>query len=162
MKRNFRGFTLIECIVALAVLAVAALTMAQIYASVSHRNKTNHMINTSLANQMAYVEQYTDAETYPIYFKTDASGKSVPDTETKPPHEFLKSASGTKSPYVTIVSDYVPSGSVKGSSYSYAADVFILKIRDASDKDPDDAGYSGDAQTAYDLRYKYLTGHNNG
>ena len=163
MKRNFKGFTLVECIIALAVLAIASLTMAQIYASVSLRNRNNHLVNTSLSNQMAYVEKYTDTEAYAIYFATDASGKTTPDTETddasttkKPPHESQKSVTGTKAPYVTIVSSY------DNSSYSYSADIFILKNRDSSDRDPDDAGYNGDAQSQLDLRYKYLIGHNNG
>ena len=32
MKKSFRGFTLIECLIALAILGIASLVMAQIYA----------------------------------------------------------------------------------------------------------------------------------
>lgn len=167
MKRNFKGFTLVECIVALAVLAIASLTMAQIYASVSQRNRNNHLVNTSLANQMAYVEKYTGTEAYfiPYYSMSGQNGvySTSPDPEAdegsttkKPPHESKKNVTGTKPPYVKIVSSY------DNSAYSYAADLYILKSRDTNDKDPDDADYTGEAQTDYDLRYKYLIGHNNG
>ncbi|MBQ8177369.1 MAG: prepilin-type N-terminal cleavage/methylation domain-containing protein [Oscillospiraceae bacterium] len=171
MKRNFKGFTLVECIIALAVLAIASLTMAQIYASVSLRNRNNHLMNTSLSNQMAYVEKYTNSEATPIYFKsTTVSGKekSVPDGEAakasttkKPPHENYKSATGTKPPYVSVSWVDNSSGTAVTKSYSYAADIFILQNRDSADRDPNDTGYNGDTQSEFDLRYKYVIGHKN-
>ena len=61
MKKT-RGFTLVECIVALAILGIASLVMAQIYAAVSQQNRLNHQNNASIANQMKYVEEKTDSE----------------------------------------------------------------------------------------------------
>ena len=179
MKKNFKGFTLVECIIALAILGIASLTMAQIYASVSQKNRTNHMVNTSLSNQMAYVEKYTDTEAYPIFFdsETDASGETIskPDSEAddasttkKPPHVLHDADTGAKPPYVKVISSYTPGMTVtdppepQGEEYSYSADLFILKNRDHNDKDPDDGDdYVGDKESEFDLRYKYLKGHNN-
>lgn len=147
MKKSFKGFTLVECIVALAILGVASLTMAQIYATVSLRNKNNHMINTSLSNQMAYVETYTDSEAYPIYY----NNSNTADTSTIPPH-MTGSTGGAN---VKIVSSY------NNYEYSYAADIYVLKSRDGNDKDSDDTGYIGETEDNYNLRYKYILGHNN-
>ena len=45
MKKHIKGFTLIECLIALAILGIASLTMAQIYASVAQRNRNNQIID---------------------------------------------------------------------------------------------------------------------
>lgn len=56
-KKKTKGFTLIECIVALAILGIAAMVMAQIYASVSKINEQNHRINESLSQTVAEAEK---------------------------------------------------------------------------------------------------------
>lgn len=159
MKKTFKGFTLIECIVALAILGVASLTLAQIYARVAATNRSNHIVNTSLANQVAYVEHYSDhtaSEAVGIYFNNDAT---TPDNEagkssaTKyPPH---KNTSASGMPHVKIVSGY------SKQEYSYAADIYVMKSRDGNDKNSSDADYIGQAEDQYNLRYKYVIGHNN-
>ena len=156
MKKTFKGFTLIECIVALAILGIASLTMAQIYAGVASKNRENHIVNTSLSNQMAYVERYTDSETVGIYFNNSLT---TPDSETDassttkyPPH---KNATVSNMPQVKIVSSY---GSYE---YSYSVDLYVLRSRDANDKDSSDSGYMGQSEDDYNLRYKYVLGHQN-
>ncbi len=67
--KKLKGFTLVECLISLAVLAVASLVMAQIYASVGSINRQNHYMNTSLAAQMALVEQ-RDVDTETIKYNT--------------------------------------------------------------------------------------------
>ena len=57
MKRKVKGFTLVECIVAMALIAVASLFMAQIYASLSEIERGNKMLSTSLEEQMKKVER---------------------------------------------------------------------------------------------------------
>ncbi len=163
MKMKFKGFTLVECIVALAIIGIAGLTMAQIYANVAQRNLNNHLVNTSLANQMAYVEKYSksDLDTYALYYATETDGKTpLPDPQAKktstdkyPPH---KQTGRPSDIYVTVESSYKPSGSSTGSTYSYAADIFILQSRDA-----DNAAVADSAEAKYALRYKYLVGHVN-
>ncbi|MBQ5320107.1 MAG: prepilin-type N-terminal cleavage/methylation domain-containing protein [Oscillospiraceae bacterium] len=144
MKRKLKGFTLIECLVALAILGIASLTMAQIYAQVSLRNKNNHLENTSLANQMAYVEQYTKSEAIELEFDEPASGTTLP-------HEVSGATAGggsSKDRFVSIVSSF------SGNEYSYGVDLYTLESRDGDNVKTDESmGHS------YNLRYKYFMGH---
>ncbi len=142
-KMQVKGFTLIECLVALAILGIASLVMAQIYANVSRMNGNNHNINTSLSYQMKYVEQATESEAIIIY--PDGATSSNPDTSTEPPHKAKKLKN------VTITSDY-------GSkySYSYPVDIRVLLSRDKKDQKVSDK-----SENQYELRYKYLVGHAN-
>lgn len=186
MKKRFKGFTLIECLVALAVLGIASLTMAQIYASVAQRNRNNHILNTSISNQMAYVERYTNSQAVPVYY---GSTSEVADVESKkasttkfPPHR--KSVS-TNYNYVKLtkvkttadpLSDTFSTGDrLADSQYSFPVDVYVLMSRDNNDvssnnKKPDGTAASFNAQYEeyftssgkdkdLNLRYKYLTGH---
>ena len=165
MKKRFKGFTLIECIVALGVLGIASLTMAQIYANVSTRNKMNHLVNTSLSNQMSYVEKYTDSESVPIYFggsKTAASDKVSGGSGGTPPH--AKTPTGVLNFKITKYDPAASGGATLSTteSYSYPADVYVLKSRDRDDVKLEDstrnAGYN---ESDYNLRYKYIQGHTN-
>ncbi|MBP1549058.1 MAG: prepilin-type N-terminal cleavage/methylation domain-containing protein [Oscillospiraceae bacterium] len=146
MKKTFKGFTLIECIVALAVLGVASLTLAQIYSSVALKNRENHIVNTSLSNQMAYVEKYTDSASTTLNFGGSTSGT--------PPH---KDSSSTNNYYVQIKSSYTGTSTYftySQNTYSYGVDVHVLKSRDSDDNVYDDA-----ADNKQNLRYKYLTAY---
>lgn len=185
MKKNFKGFTLIECLIALAILGIASLTMAQIYAGVSKRNRNNQIMNTSLSNQMSYVERYTASEAVPIYY---GSTSNTPDTEAKkasttkkPPHQ--KSIS-TNCNYVKITkvkdgkdpldTTYTTADRVSDSTYSFPVDIYVLLSRDNNDKNSNDSSFSGqyddlfenpDTSKTYEddmnLRYRYLLGHTN-
>lgn len=141
MRMKIKGFTLIECIVALAILGVASLTMAQIYANVASRNRDNHLVNTSLSNQMAYVEKMTDTQAVQIAYDGSAS--------TAPPH------SSTATRYVKIETTYDSTT----YTYSYPVDIYVLRSRDHNDKASNDTGYVGETEDNYNLRYKYLKGH---
>ena len=165
MKKSFKGFTLIECLIALAILGIASLTMAQIYAGVAKRNRTNYLINTSISNQMSYVERYTNSEAVSLYYGGGTS--SSPDSHAvsqggagEPPHVYK---SGTNTDFVKITrttpkdpSD--PSDTTfshdSNASYSFPADVYVLFSRDQDNQ------HSANEKDL-DLRYKYLTGHSN-
>lgn len=150
MKKRFKGFTLVECIVALAILAIASLTMAEIYAVVAQRNKENHFTNTSLSNQMAYVEKYTGSAARKITTAYTSPAAPYP----KPPHK-----GGGKS-YVAITDS---SGS---ELYSVPVDIYVLFSRDTHNQASTtesggsysaNASYSGVfSEDDYNLRYKYL------
>ena len=158
MKKRFKGFTLIECLVALGILGIASLTMAQIYAAVSQRNKMNHLVNTSLSNQMAYVEKYTNSEAIEIKYN---NGTAVSNAEkTKPPHN----RSG-----VTSYNNYVKVARTEGTNtyvYSYPVNIYVLRSRDrdnnAIDKtrtqvnSGDVGSTAGYGESDYNLRYKYF------
>lgn len=179
MKKHFKGFTLIECLIALAILGIASLTMAQIYASVARRNKNNHLVNTSISNQMAYVENYTKSETIPIYFGgADGSGNPKKDTHAsgdhKPPHTYTNDTNNkSTTSYVKITRiDASKSGSAsrdKDQVYSFPVDTFVLLSRDSNDISSGATSFSKSYEDHFknssgkdkenNLRYKYLTGH---
>lgn len=143
MKRKFKGFTLVECLVALAIIGIAGMMMAQIYAAVAQRNKVNHFVNTSLSNQMQYVEKYTNTEAQKISLTYPASG-----TTTTPPHK------ATGFYYMKITNKAKTT-----EQYSLPVDIYVLYNRDTKNRDKGDAGYldiSGSGNEDYDLRYKYL------
>lgn len=178
MKKNFKGFTLIECLVALGILGIASLTMAQIYATVARRNTMNHIVNTSLSNQMAYVEKYTDSETMSVYFgnykKPDGTSKKDPNAaDHKTP---MVSAAANSNNYIKIIR-CEPDGSadkrkhVDEETYSFPVDIYVLysrdrsnqpsKIKDATGTPTDNPNFNsgGYDESQYNLRYKYVLGH---
>lgn len=69
---RLKGFTLIECIVAMAIIGVASMLIAQVYGAVAIMNRNNAHMNTTLVEQMKMAERG-------ITFKTDADlgGMSV-------------------------------------------------------------------------------------
>lgn len=177
MKKRFKGFTLIECLIALAVLGIASLTMAQIYAGVARKNRTNQLLNTSLSNQMAYVEKYTSTEAIPIYFneignvsQKDANASS---TDRKPPHK--SSGNSHQNNYVKITRiDSSKTGAAsrdKDQVYSFPVDTYILLSRDNNDRSSGTTIFDNQYNTYlmdssnndknYNLRYKYLVSHAN-
>lgn len=156
MKKSFKGFTLIECIVALAILGIASLTMAQIYASVSSRNKMNHLVNTSLANQVAYAEKYTKDTADTITVKYN-NGTAVSSSETsKPAHK--RTTVSNYNNYVEIVNK-TPASASKPEEYSFPVDIYVLKSRDRNGDPLTAAGDAGYKEADYNLRYKYLQGN---
>lgn len=141
MKKTFKGFTLVECLVAMAILAIAGTLMAEIYASVASRNNFNHFNNSSLTNQMAYVEKYTHSKTVTI---ASTHSGTTPPTGTN---------SGT-SAYVKITNTET------NFEYSFPVDIHILYSRDTHDVGSDESGYSTMyAEDEHNLRYKYVLGH---
>lgn len=155
MKKFFKGFTLVECLVAMAILAIASTLMASIYANVAARNNFNHFNNTSLANQMAYIEKYENSETVKI---TNTYSGTTPPSGTN---------SGT-SAYVKVTK-FKSDGTTldTASSYSFPVDIYIMYSRDthnvgSSGKDANgqSATYSGVySEKDNNLRYKYILGH---
>ncbi len=153
MKKTFKGFTLIECIVALAILGIASLVMAQIYANVSRINRSNHMINTSLSYQMKYVEEKNNAEATKITYGGTLG--------TNAPHN--NAGAGGNNNYIAITSNaYKADGtqitSFTSTKYSYAVDMYVLLSRDTQNRDSGDAGFIGTNED-YKLNYRYMLGH---
>lgn len=62
--KKLRGFTLIECIIAMALIGMTSLLMVQVYGTVAMMNKDNNMMNNSIDRQMQYAEkQLTEVAT---------------------------------------------------------------------------------------------------
>lgn len=143
MKKSVKGFTLIECLIALAILGVASLTMAQIYAGVAKKNMRNHLTNTSISNQIKYVEQYSNSTTDAVIVKGDdvAPGDSMGSSQYMKIFEIKNVDSNG---VIELDND---------KTYGYSVDVYSLNTRDASD--------NVTTNGAVDLRYRYLVGHTN-
>ncbi|MBD5144403.1 MAG: prepilin-type N-terminal cleavage/methylation domain-containing protein [Ruminococcus sp.] len=180
MKKRFKGFTLIECLVALAVLGIASLTMAQIYASVAQRNRNNHIVNTSISNQMSYVERYTDSQTVPIYYgsTSNTADSEVASSTKRPPHKMTTITTNYNYVKITKVkatadplSDTfnTTSDRIADSSYSFPVDVYVLMSRDKNDVNSSSTAFDAQYKDYFknssgndkdlNLRYKYITGH---
>ncbi|MGN0691535.1 MAG: type II secretion system protein [Oscillospiraceae bacterium] len=56
-SKRLKGFTLIECIVAMAIIGITSLLMVQVYGTVAKMNQDNNRINNSLEAQMKYAEK---------------------------------------------------------------------------------------------------------
>lgn len=185
MKKLFKGFTLIECLVALAILGIASLVMAQIYAGVSRTNQKNNSVNYSLAYQMKMVEEATGSDAIPIYYgNTDikAPVQDVHSVNAKTgvkdgKHPALASASANYN-YIEITKcDTSGNYLTEKNRYSYPVDIYVLLSRDTKDrpskklnvvKDANgkvtsatwgDSGYDGMPEKDIALRYKYILGH---
>lgn len=141
MKRKIKGFTLIECLVALAILGVASLTMAQIYANVARKNIANHTNNTSIAKQMEFIEkELKDNGAVEIKY----NGATAPN----PP-------SGNN----IAQNSYIEVERPDGSKLTYPIDIYILNSRDADNRGSDEAGYNGPDETKTNLKYRYFLAH---
>lgn len=176
MKNSkFKGFTLIECLIALAILGIGTLVMAQIYANVSKSNLSNHNINTSLSYQMKKVEDATGSDAIAMYFGGEDSSTHLPipdanaadsNVDKKPPHKQGISATDLTKPNVKLVSSY-------GShTYSFPVDIYVLLTRDGKNNPSkvynsgtgtwsDNPSYKGPTEKDIALRYRYIVGHNN-
>lgn len=149
MKKTFKGFTLVECLVAMAILAIAGTLMAEIYATVAKRNNANTFMNSSLANQMAYIEKYENANTVKI---TSTHTGTTPPSGTN---------SGT-SAYVKV------KNTVTNKEYSFPVDIYVMYSRDTDNKGSNESDYgtmassfsmNGSSEKEGNLRYKYILGH---
>jgi prepilin-type N-terminal cleavage/methylation domain-containing protein len=152
---RLRGFTLVECLVALAVLGVASLTMATIYSAVARMSRDNEFMNISLSEQMKYVEARTAGNTEAVAIE----GTPVTDELT------THGVDTTNTYYVTVTGGPADStGAIANSyTYEYGVNMYVLYSRDVKDNSSADSGYVYD--NMYDeskgkLRYKYLLPRN--
>lgn len=137
--KKCKGFSLIECIVALAILGIASLTMAEIYACISRMNINNHMVNTSLAYQMKMVET-----------KTNSEAVKIPSNET--------TTTGTPPHMRSNVNHFCIENVETGEIYSFPVDCYVLLSRDRNDKNSDESTEIEESDIK--LRYKYLVAAN--
>ncbi|MDE6709507.1 MAG: prepilin-type N-terminal cleavage/methylation domain-containing protein [Oscillospiraceae bacterium] len=188
MKKSFKGFTLVECLIAMAILAVAGTLMAEIYATVASRNNANHFLNTSLANQMQYIENYTNSATLVIYYGDSDTTEPHADpnlSSNVPPH--MASVSDNHN-YVTVTKRNSDGTWDTTAQYSFPVDIYVMYSRDTKNEartsvtvdadgkrsEADNTSYGDISEniddlfetkdaagniTGVSLRYKYILGH---
>lgn len=161
--RKIKGFTLIECIIAIAILGIASLTMAEIYAGVSRTNLNNNLVNTSLSYQMEKVEEKTGgaADTIKIekYDPADSATQSlVTNNPTKPPHK-LDNSNPQKVRNIRITKLDSSGNPINDESYSYPVDTYVLLSRDKDNKPSSDSTSDlYNKEKDINLRYKFIIG----
>jgi prepilin-type N-terminal cleavage/methylation domain-containing protein len=160
--KKLSGFTLIECLVALAILGIGTLTLAQIYTAVAIQSRENEFMNISLAEQMRYVEERStnNVDSIAIVGNTPATAAE------------LSSHSLDTSAYHVVMdggprrsTDDALANGYSGYSYKYGITMYVLYSRDIKNNSSseDDFAWDGLYDTAGDatgsrsnLRYKYL------
>jgi len=163
-KNKCKGFTLVECIVAMAILGVASLTIAQVYGAVARMN-VNHQFNSaSLAEQMKYVERYAEGDTIRTTLPSPHSppaGAVRQPIATNAPQVLVFTPKPSNSSLVGVVPGVVaiapvglprPNGVTSNyppAVYTIGVNTHILFSRNADDTVDDD----GDTQR---LRFKYM------
>ena len=178
MKKCFKGFTLIECLIALAILGIASLVMAEIYANISQINRNNHNVNTSLSYQMKVVEEATGTDSIPIYYGS-SSNANTPDehsvnssTGAKDGAPPSKASGALAQKNYLELTKYKSDGTLGTETYSFPVDIYVLLSRDQNNEPSkkynsttktwyDNPNYNGDDEKDYSLRYKYIVGHSN-
>ena len=145
--KKLKGFTLVECLVAMAVLGIASLTIAQVYGAVALMNRDNHVNNTSLSEQMRYVERQTGAEA--IHVPAENPALQVYPTGHEHAGEFVNEErpqlATTDSQIVVFKSG------LDGTEYTVGADIYVLESKDVDGNTiSDDDGRN--------LRFKYMIG----
>jgi prepilin-type N-terminal cleavage/methylation domain-containing protein len=78
MKKKLKGFTLIECLIALLILAVSSLLLVQAYTQLVTATQENYTMYNSIGRQMADAENPSTGEG-----KTnDVKSKKIQDSKT--------------------------------------------------------------------------------
>lgn len=131
MKKTFKGFTLVECLVAMAILAIAGTLMAELYATVASRNNVNNFLNSSLANQMQYIENYTNSATLVIYYGDSDTTEPHVDpnlASNVPPHKATSVSANHN--YVTVTKRKSDGTWDTSCQYSFPVDIYVMYSRD--------------------------------
>jgi prepilin-type N-terminal cleavage/methylation domain-containing protein len=180
MKKKIKGFTLVECIVAMTIFAIASLTIAQVYVTVNAIQKENEYMQYSLANQMKYVEndtqsQAVDIKLTTVYPSVAASGNAytvyggaggTPMNNVVKMYKIYPGSNGTVEGFEGIVSagDDTTLDPLTGrqTTYYVGVDMFVYKSRTGSSStagedvtyDASGRAYTDESNT--NLRYKFM------
>lgn len=134
MKTKIKGFTLVECIVAIAVLSIGTLVMASIYACVAQINEKTFRANESLSQTIQRVETQSD--------KTTVTTNEV---------AIVKTGSGIEVTYTKLDS----SGAATSTEYKMNSTVYVSFSQDS--KSHSNKYYSDPNDDPIELRYKYFS-----
>lgn len=118
MKKKLKGFTLIECLIALFILAVSSLLLVQAYTQLVRATRENYTMYNSIGRQMADAENpnYGEGKGNVAKSKKIDEAKTITFTVKHPDVKHNDtSVAGTRpiaeEVYVYVVSPYDMSGS---------------------------------------------------
>lgn len=153
-SKKLKGFTLIECIVAMAILGIASLLMVQIYGTVAKMNRENNRMNNSLEKQMEYAEnELKKANTG----DTDISVVCISSYNNSDAD--VKNNTGYKVQF-DLVTDTTKTDSKKASSFSGTSsskqikadvDLYVIGVKSSQD-----AATGKTLDTDNTVRYKFI------
>jgi prepilin-type N-terminal cleavage/methylation domain-containing protein len=161
--KKMKGFTLIECIVAMTIFAVASLTIAQVYITVSNIQKENEYMQYSLANQMKYVEDAVGAEAdskVQIDYNGTPGATGGADSAVNGTRVVLHKVNlGTDNKFDGLNFN---DDSATNQEYYVGVNMYVFKSREGSSATNESETYE-DSDRAYteessgNLRYKFMT-----
>lgn len=137
MKKKLKGFTLIECIIAMFILAISSLLLVQAYSQLVSITRENYTRYNSIGRQMADAENPTAAESK----STDVQAKKISEAKT-----------------LTFNAKYPNSSTTVQRSISEEVYVYVVTPYDMQNNQlPTGSGQGGsNAQTGTDSRYMYF------
>ncbi|MBQ7990018.1 MAG: prepilin-type N-terminal cleavage/methylation domain-containing protein [Oscillospiraceae bacterium] len=144
--RKVKGFTLIECLVALLILGVSSLLLVQGYTQLMKMTKKNNTRYLSVAEQMANAESKNDDdETYAkILTGTKITGDTYSSSEGRTFTIQKAKKTGTDS--------YSTSGVTGGGTYKINVNVYATnayEYKNVQDKDIADTSRGTDTRYIY-------------
>lgn len=154
--KMLKGFTLIECIVAMALIGIASLLMVQVYGTVAKMNRDNNRLNNSLEKQMEYAENElketngdSTVQIIRVYNYTDTSAKST-DVKTTETLTFkLKKGTDSSDKYTYSASTH----KLDFTDKDICADIDMYIVRVVSSNDTDGTVYDNNSSYA---SYKFI------
>jgi prepilin-type N-terminal cleavage/methylation domain-containing protein len=163
--KKLKGFTLIECIVAMTIFAIASLTIAQVYITVSTIQKENEFMQYSLANQMKYVEDATGSDASSKvqinYNGTGTGGAASTGVNGNARVKLVKVDLGTDNNFDGLNFN---DDEATGQEYFVGVNMFVFKSREGSSHSDDSVTYDDTSSTRANtdesngnLRYKFMT-----
>lgn len=147
MKRKLKGFTLIECIIALFILAISSLLLVQAYTQLVAVTRENYTRYNSIGRQMADAENTTYAE------GKDVNNPKSVDVQAKKIQEAKKLTFNAKYPNSssTVVR------SISEDVYVYVVSPFDMQGNQLPTGAGQGSGGAADsAQSGTDSRYLYF------
>jgi len=134
------GFTLVECIVAIAILGIASLVMAQIYGAVARANVENHKINESLSTTVANVERQLKSDSGTNFKIINIDGDNLSNTTTR----------------ITFTKDGTHAPGTSGDYKIKQQDTDIYIYCAHYENNVTYTNYTSPSNDPIDLRYKYF------
>lgn len=113
MKKKLKGFTLIECLIALLILAVSSLLLVQAYTQLVRATRENYTMYNSIGRQMADAENptYGEGKSDSVKSKKIDEAKTIKFSVKYPDNTNASGRTIAEEVYVYVVSPYDMSGS---------------------------------------------------